>query len=202
MKQFITILVLAMLTGCAGEFDLFSHPDHTDARFPGGSIDEDGNPTTSSPDAEPQVEGLEPGFTIEREEVKLLPYHTRMQKLARVTGLSVDDPLFDELRASRYDLGDHNYGQGIGPDLSWTANKMSIWVRALRPVCNSEAMASKYPFLPEHLNELVLDAYGREATQADLADFDEVVNDAGLSDADRYEAVCLAVLTSTEFVAQ
>jgi hypothetical protein len=201
MKKLLTICVLAMLAGCAGEFDVFTNPDDPNTQFPGDGADGD---DTDSPDGEggAETEQLEPGFVIQREEVHLLPFHTRMQKLSRVTGLPVDDPLFDELNRSRYDLGDHNYGQGIGPDLSWTANKMSIWVRGLRPVCNSEAMASKYPFLPEHLNEMILDAYGREATEDDLADYDEILNDVELSDADRYEAVCLSVLTSTEFVAQ
>ena len=201
MKNLLTILVLATLAGCAGEFDVFTDPDGPSVQFPAGEVDENGNPV-SGEDGEQQVEQLEPGFAIHREEVRLLPYHTRMQKLSRVAGVSVDDPIFDELRQSRYDLGDHNYGQGIGPDLSWTANKMSIWVRGLRPVCNSEAMASNYPFLPEHLNEMLQAAYGREATQEDLADYESILSDVTLSDADRYEAVCLAVLTSTEFVAQ
>lgn len=202
-KILVTLTALIFGAGCAGEFDLSADPDSTQVLFPGGEVDENGNivtPGTANPEGESVP--LTPAFQIEKNEVRLLPFHIRMAKLSRVVNLPVEDPIFDEVMAHRYDLGDHNYGQSVGPDLSWNASKISVWVDAIRPVCASEAMALAYPTLPEELNALLLAAYGREATTDDLADYDAVLADVTLSDAERYEAVCLAVLTSSEFVAQ
>lgn len=170
-------------------------------------IDENGNssPTSTSPGT-PNVPGdntvtedLEPGFTFQRDEVRLLPFHTRVQKLVTVTGLAADDPLFDQLYRSRYDLGDHNYGQGVGPELSWNATKIGLWVRVLRPVCASDAFATRYD-LPSETALLMSAAYGRTPGADEV---DAIVQGvAGLDEAGTYEAVCLAVLTSAEFVAQ
>lgn len=203
MKLLLTALVMTMLTGCAGEFDLFADPERTQASFPGAEVGEDGKIKTpgTDPGTTVETETLEPGFVLEKQEVRLLPFHVRMEKLSRVTGLPTEDPLFDEIWRNRYDLGDHNYAQGIGADLSWNATKMSVWVRAIQPICNSEAMASRYPALPEHLNELVTEAYGREATMEDLEIFEDAIAEEQLADAERYQAVCIAVLTSSEFVA-
>ncbi len=202
----MVLVVGSFLWGCAGEFDLSTTGD-TEVSFPDAVVDENGRVTVpgrpgSTADPEPEVRPIEAGFQLERTEVRVLPFHTRMQNLARVTGLPVEDPLFDELRARRYDLGDHNFGEGVGADLSWNASKMAIWVEALRPVCASEAMATRYADLPADLDSLVTNAYGRPVTEADRADFQAVLGSVELSDADRYEAVCLTILTSSEFVAQ
>jgi len=203
MKVWMVTALLLTSSACAGEFDIFADPDGGEVMFPGGGVGTDGRITGGATTMGPgtQVVPLAPGFTIERNEVRLLPFHVRMEKLSRVTGLAKDDPLFDEIWAHRYDLGDHNYGQGVGPDLSWNASKMSVWVESLRPVCNSEAIATRFPSLPENVGDLLASAYGRPAAAEDLADFQAVVNEVQLDDAARYESVCLAVLTSSEFVA-
>ena len=199
----ITVTLL-MASACAGEFDMYADPEGTEVRFPGGMIGEDGKiikPGDGTTEQPVETIPLTPGFTIEKTEVRLLPFHIRMEKLSRVTGLALDDPLFDELWGHRYDLGDHNYGQGIGPDLSWNASKMSVWVESLQPVCNSEAVAVKFPSLPDNPGDMISAAYGRPAGAEDLADFQAVLGEVPLDEAARYQSVCLAILTSSEFVA-
>lgn len=201
ISKYLAILLALMISaGCAGEFDVVADPESSE-RFP-SATDEEGGVTGGPADPGVETVPLKPGFAIEKNEVRLLPFHIRLAKVSRVVALPPSDPIFSELLAHRYELGDHNFGQSIGADLSWNASKMAVWVEALRPVCASEAMATAYPTLPEELNAMLLAAYGREATPEDLADYDAVLADATLSDADRYEAVCLAVLTSSEFVAQ
>lgn len=202
ISTYLAILMALMISaGCAGEFDVVADPESSD-RFPAAEHSEDGEASDGTTTPGVETVALKPGFVIEKNEVRLLPFHIRLAKLTRVVKLPAEDPIFSELFARRYELGDHNFGQSIGPDLSWNASKMAVWVDALRPVCASEAMAIAYPTLPEELNAMLLAAYGREATPEDLADYDAVLADATLSDADRYEAVCLTVLTSSEFVAQ
>lgn len=203
MKTLTVIIAALALVGCAGEFDVFADQDDPQILLPNGTdTNDDSDPTSPETGGGTGTTPLAPGFEVHKEEVRLLPFHIRMQKLGSLTGLSSNDPLFDELRDNRYDLGDHNYAQGIGADLSWNASKISIWVRGLQPICASEAMSMRYTELPAQLDELILAAYGREATPDDIATFDDALSDVQLDDAARYQAVCLAVLTSSEFVAQ
>ncbi len=193
----LTLLAALFTTGCVGEFDFSSDSDvelvdpQAPDKSPDDTVDEDDENT----------EVLPPAFELGRENVQLLPYRVRMNKLARVTGLPADDSVFDDLNRNRYALGDHNFGQGIGADLSWSASKMKTWVEGLEPVCASAAMQERYPQLPEQANELMIAAYGREAQQEDLALVEDTLAEIGMTDAaTRYRAVCLAVLSSVEFV--
>lgn len=191
LRQFAILTLLASLlvsTACEGTVDLLE-------------IDPETGETVSI-GGEESEEQLPPAFELRKDAVQLLPFHVRMAKLSRVTGVPESDPIFDDVRASRYDLGDHNFAQGIGPDLSWNASKIALWVETLRPVCQSAQMRERYPYLPEHLNELLTEAYGREATADDLALYEDVLATSTAPEAETYEAVCLAVLTSTEFVAR
>lgn len=197
MKQ-LALFVFLFAVGCAGEFEMTMDADvpPSIADNPAAvDTDGDGVPDTIA-------EELTPGFALRREEVRLLPFHVRIQKLTHVTGLAPNDPLFDQVWTARYDLGDHNYGQGIGPDLSWNASKMATWVRALRPVCTSEAMAQRFPALPENVDALFAAAYGRAASTEEVGEIQAAINAQNLDEAGRYESTCLAVLTSSEFVAQ
>jgi len=150
------------------------------------------NPTT-------EEEPLPPAFSLPREYAQLLPFHVRMKKHAAVTGVEPQDPMFDLVLRNRYGLGDHNFGQGVGAVLTWSAAKMSVWVRAMQPVCASDAMRNRYPSLPEHLNEFAVAAYGREVNQEDLELVDDAIADV-TDPEQRYEAICLAMLSSMEFV--
>lgn len=197
----LTVMML-MLSACAGEFDMSSDGPDTDAMFgTPGATNPDGTPVDPTAETPVQTEELTPGFSIERNEVRLLPFHVRVQKLAQVSGLDPQDPMFDEVWAGRYDLGDHNYGQGIGPDLSWNASKMAKWVEALQPLCASEQMATLYD-LPADTGALLAAAYGRTPDAEEVAMFTDAVDAQMLDEAARYQAICLAILTSSEFVAQ
>lgn len=152
-------------------------------------------PRSSTPDAGTTT----PAFSLPREYAQLLPFHVRINKLSSIAGLPSNDPSFDAVWRNRYALGDHNFGQGIGADLTWSAAKMSTWVKSVKPICASEAMKSRFPALPEDLNEFAIAAYGREVTQEDLELVETAVELSPVPE-QRYEAVCLAILSSMEFV--
>lgn len=201
MKRLSLMMMLLILPACAGEFDMFTNGAESSDGWGSPSPNAPHNPDAPSiVDPNIDTEELTPGFTLQREEVRLLPFHIRLAKLATLTGLATDDPLFDRLLSSRYDLGDHNYGQNVGPDLSWNASKIALWVRAIQPICTSEAMAMRYD-LPQDTSALLAAAYGRSPEADELVDF-EAVQQQNLDEAGQYEAICLAVLTSSEFVAQ
>jgi hypothetical protein len=132
-------------------------------------------------------------------EIQLLPFTVRMSKLAYVLDRPVTDPLFDELVQQRFALGDHEYARALRPDGRWSARKMGIWVKGLLPLCESNRFAELYPAVATSPDALVYRAYGRlmDMTERMLI-FDILQSMDGNVDT----AVCLALLSSLEFVAQ
>ncbi len=156
-----------------------------------------GEVTTLDPKAEPPR-----GFTVPQADVQLLPFSVRFARLRAVTGANADDPMFAKLLESRTTLGDYDFAKGVQPDTSWTALKITQWVTALKPVCASMQMRLRYPDLPGNLAQLVEAAYGRAMTADDLTAVNEVT--AGipaLTAEERRDGICLAVLSSMEFLA-
>ncbi|WP_169791681.1 hypothetical protein [Sandaracinus amylolyticus] len=143
-----------------------------------------------------------PAFVAPLESVTLLPFDVRLQRVADAVGVSTDDPILADLRAARLELGDHDYGAGVAPDLAWSARRMTSWARALRPVCASEAMRARYPALRDALEELAIAAYGRRATPEDYDAYDAALAEVPLVGDAQYRAMCIALLSSTELVAR
>lgn len=151
------------------------------------------------------AEAPPPGLAFEaaRDKLLLLPFDVRLNRLASVAGVPASDPIFDEVRRQRYELGDHDYANGTAPDLTWTASRMAVWLRAVEPVCASQAMRDRHPSLRDGLDDFVLAAYGRRATPDDYAAYDEEVAASGALDPDaERRAMCLALLSTTELVAR
>lgn len=179
-----TRVVWLLLVGCMGEIG--SPPPREDIARP------------DDPEVVPTTAFEEPS-----DRMQLLPFDVRLNRLASVVGVPASDPIFDEVRARRFELGDHDYARGTGPDLSWTASRMAVWLRAVRPVCDSPQMRERYPTFAGSLDALVLAAYGRRATAADHDAYDAAIaGGAPVDEAATYRASCLAFLSSTEFVAR
>ncbi len=164
----------------------------TAADPPAGSTGSTGAPADPLPDP----------FELNREQVRLLPFAVRFKRLQQLVGLPEADPAFDVLRARRYELGDYNYALGVSPDLTWNATRMQVWIAAMRPVCGSAAMKSRFPDFPGHLDDLLTAAYGYAATPALLDSYEDLLGDAQFDETARYELVCLSALSALEFVAQ
>lgn len=134
-------------------------------------------------------------FQISRE-VQILPFATRLAKLKRVAGDK--ESLFIEIQDNRYELGDFDFAQGIGQDLTWTQTRMNIWIRSLQPICSSSDIKVKYPFSTK-AQEFLKVAYGREPTSTDQQMIDQVAAQSA-SDDERTQIFCTVVLASLEFV--
>lgn len=176
-----------------------------------GSTSEGGESTGTPPPATTDGaddDGDEPApplpdpFHLDRTNVKLLPFRVRFEKLQALLGLPAEDPAFDVLRARRYELGDYDYAGGVIPDLTWTTAKISVWIAAMLPICRSPQMHATFPAFPDALDDLMAAAYGTAAGPDQLADYEDLLGDATLDDASRYDSICASVLTALEFVAQ
>lgn len=186
MTRTLGVLALAaasLLAACTGDIDVFGHDQPAKA-------------------PESSTESVE-GFDLAIEQPQLLPFNVRIGRVAAVVGLPTTDPVFELLRKNRTGLGDHDFANGQQPDRLWTASRMALWVRSLKPVCASKAMRDRYPSLPADLPALVENAFGRPATDDDRAIVTEALASATeLDEATRYEIACLALLSSAEFVVQ
>jgi hypothetical protein len=113
----------------------------------------------------------------------------------------LDSPILADVYARRYQLGDHDHANLVAPNLKWSPDHMEVWVKALRPFCASPEVQSRYPDLATDPTALVRAAFARDPDSEELAAFDEVAS--GQTDAaGRHRMVCLAVLSSLEFVAR
>jgi hypothetical protein len=148
------------------------------------------------------VEQDTPAFESGRASVELLPFAVRLSRVAQVLAVTTDDPALGEMRDRHLELGDHDFATGVRPNLTWTSSRMSAWVSTLIPVCQSQAMRTRFPTLPGDAGGLMAAAYGRTATDQDLDAIDEALADVPIDDEERYMATCLAILSSVEFVAR
>jgi hypothetical protein len=143
-----------------------------------------------------------PAFEVPKNQVELLPFSVRLARVAQIAGVATDDPMLAEIQARAAELGDHDFASGVRPNLAWTAARMSTWVKALQPVCTSEAFRARYPDMGEDPSALIAAAWGRPATEADLADIEAALDGVAIDSEERMQAVCFAVLSSVELVAK
>jgi hypothetical protein len=143
-----------------------------------------------------------PAFEVAKNQVELLPFRVRLARVAQVAGVATDDAMLEEMRARAAELGDHDFSTGIRPNLAWSAARMGTWVKALKPVCTAEAFRTRYPDFASDPSALIAAAYGRPATEADLADIEAALDGIAIDSEERTQAVCFAVLSSVEFVAK
>ena len=194
---FAAVLSALAGIGCTGQI--------TDA---GGGVTGAGPGTKTGgggPAAAPAVMvpgGVDESFVLPVDSVSLLPFDVRVEKVASVVGVTPSDPVLQPLRDASGDLGGYDFANSRKPDYTWTALRISDWVRVIKPVCASSQMHGRYPTLPAGLPALIESAYGRSVTPDDSAAIDASLMGLTLDDAGRYEAVCLSVLSSLEFLAQ
>ncbi|MBL8957907.1 MAG: hypothetical protein JNK82_44440 [Myxococcaceae bacterium] len=146
---------------------------------------------------------LEPprGFTVPEQTVQLLPFQVRFQRLLAVTGAPATDPMFELLLQNRTSLGAYDYANGVQPDKSWTALRITQWVTALKPICGSQAMKNRFPDLPVSLGPFIEAAYGRSSTADDTSAVTESMTGLTLTAEERRDGICLSILSSMEFIA-
>lgn len=195
-------MTLLLSLGCSGNI---GQPSPETLRAP--TVEAAPTPAPSDPRAPAPTPTpappLEDPFTLSRTSIQLLPYSVRLSKVAAVLGLPSSHPLLAPLRDAHVALGDHDYAHGIPADRSWSAAKLTAWVAAVRPVCASSELAARYPTLPERPDALIEAAYGRAADEDDRQELAAALAEAvAPTQAAEREAVCLAVLSSLEMVAQ
>lgn len=206
-----TILVTLLATsGCYTGLDGVAEPALGDGGI--AQDDDDGPDGGDGPDSgddgdsgdrgdpEPAEEEEDP-FALPGTEARLLPFHVRMTNLANVVGVEKDHFIFDDLYMRRVQLGDHDFSGNIAADLAWNAQKMSVWVKSLEPVCTSIQFQERYPGIGADPTPLLQQVFARDPDADELAAFADLVG--GTPDPAAADLMtCYAALSSLEFVAQ
>ncbi|MCR9161521.1 MAG: hypothetical protein ACE37F_30100 [Nannocystaceae bacterium] len=176
----------------------------TDATAGDGSDDapDDDGPDEPDGDGEdPEPAEDEDPFELPGTEARLLPFHVRMTNLANLVGVEKDHFIFDELYMRRIQLGDHDFSGNIAADLAWNAQKMSVWVKSLEPVCGSIQFRDRYPNVSANPTPLLQQVMAREPDAEELEAYAAIV--AGAPDTATADLLtCYAALSSLEFVCQ
>jgi hypothetical protein len=159
-----------------------------------------GGGSASSTPSTPTSTQAGPPFKVRNSEPELVPFDTRVRRIAAALGVQTDNPMFAEMTKNALKLGDYDYAAGALPDSSWNANRIAGWVNALKPVCASPEMKAKYPALPDNLPQLVRAAWGHVPSDQDTADFKEALAASSVDAVVAYESTCMAVFTAAEFV--
>ena len=199
-KMLALLLVPMLAGGCYSGLD--SGPkggaggdggDAADGGDAGDAGQDDGTPQ------EPDPEEPSAPFRVPGDEARLLPFPVRMQNLARVTGQTLDHPMFLELMELRFQLGDHDFATGVAPDLRWSSDKMQYWVRGLKPVCASTEMAAAYPDLLTDPRPLMRQAWGHEPSAEEVEALADLEGGT-VPPEQQFMMTCIAVLTALDFV--
>lgn len=154
----------------------------------------------SAPSVAPPTSQIAARFKIARSAPTLLPFETRLRRVATVLGVSTSDPTLEPLRAAHLALGDHDYANSVQADGLWLATRMNAWVRVLLPICQSSVMRTRYPSFPDAYASLAGNAWGRDITPSEVADLTNDISESGAQPDQAYVSVCLSVLSAAEFV--
>lgn len=191
--------LLPGLAACYSGVGDGNRPAQADDSASGAEGDGDGDaPGTSGSD--PLEEEPEHPYSLPGDQVNLMPFHARLANLAMVLGVEQDDPILDTVKDVRYQLGDHDWANGYAADLRWSADRMQVWVRALKPICDSSVMRTRYPDLVQDPGSLQRVAWGREPTGEDLDAMSSMMTSSDHDWDTQYRLMCLAVLSSLDFV--
>lgn len=196
VSLFVVLVVLSVLalTGCTGA--VADENPYSGAH----SANPEANPENLNPENNPDLNGpsTDVGFALNTTNVRLLPFEVRVGKLEVASGMDRTDPAFAGLMDAAVQLGGSNHAAGVAADLTWSSNRITTWVRHLKPICSSENFQ---PYAS--VAELVTRAYGRDANDEDIELVRSTLADSGVTDeGERNLITCLAVLSSTEFVLQ
>ncbi|MBK7843227.1 MAG: hypothetical protein IPJ71_05950 [Bdellovibrionales bacterium] len=138
-------------------------------------------------------------FLIARADVRLIPYKSIESKIKYLIA-DLPASVLQPMRAINFQMSDYDYSQGISPESSWGRTKMSDWMTALMPICQSVQLHQQYTF-PAQAIGFIERAYGRNKLATDDQLITEVTAIATNND-EKIELLCVIVLSSAEFVGQ
>lgn len=124
-----------------------------------------------------------------------LPFQVRLTKVTRSAGSAAN---LSGLINNRFALGDYNFGVGQTPNYNWQATEMVEWLTGLQPVCAAADLKVRYPY-PAGLNAFFQLNYGRDMNSEDKAAV-AAVDSLNATASEKFEIVCMAMLTSREFI--
>ncbi len=198
MRRFVCTLSL-VAAACSGQV------------LPGGSGNTPAPSASGQEPSQPDQPANTPGSVAPTERAfaplagraALLPFGVRLTKLAAIAGVAETDALLESVVQRKLDLGAHDFGANIAPDLQWSAQRMVAWIQAVAPICDNAKFKSRYANWKTALPQFARAAWGRNSTDGDQAALDAALTEVNFANDDsKWRATCLALLSSSELVTQ
>lgn len=127
-----------------------------------------------------------------------LLFQVRLGKVAHSLNIAENDTALSSLRTNRFVLGDYDFANAVSPRTTWESSDMGRWLENIQPACTGTRPTNPWPTAA---NTLFARAYGRAMSSADTM----IVNDIdrmAIPGEEKYEILCLVLLTSMEFIAR
>lgn len=124
-------------------------------------------------------------------------FRARLAKLASLMGSAAHTSL-SKLKADRLLLGDYDFSAAIIPKESWEATDMKAWVQAIEPVCASTDLRSRFPW-SSGASAFVTATLGRQPSSIETGIIQDI-NQESISDSEKFDVLCITILSSLEYV--
>lgn len=149
----------------------------------GGSLD----------DADPVQVYMEFNMTPAKEP---LLFQIRLGKTASALNVMESHSSLATLRNNRLALGDYDYANGVAAKTTWESSDMKRWLESVQPACSGTRPTNPWP---NAANALFVRAYGRGLSADDTVILNDI-DRLNLPGEEKYEILCLVLLSSMEFV--
>ncbi len=123
-------------------------------------------------------------------------FQVRLGKVASSLNVPESHTSLNTLQTNRFMLGDYNFAQAIAPNSNWESSDMVRWLENLQPACVGTRPTTPWP---EGGTNLMTRTYGRTISSADSMILNEIDN-LNITSNEKYEILCLVLLSSLEFV--
>lgn len=126
-------------------------------------------------------------------------YRHRLLKVYSLVGNN-STTYMANLLDNRYLLGDYDYSIGVTPKFSLETNDIYNWLTSVESVCRAPSLATKYIW-PNGASSFMQTALARSLQSVDTGIINDIQATAA-TDIERMEILCMATLTSLEFLSK
>jgi mono/diheme cytochrome c family protein len=127
-----------------------------------------------------------------------LLFQVRLGKVANSLNVAEIHTALGPLRNNRFLLGDYDFANAVSPRTTWESSDMGRWLENIQPACSGTRPSNPWPAAATNL---FTRAYGRAMSPADTM----IMNDLdrlSIPGEEKYEILCMVLLSSMEFVAK
>ena len=130
--------------------------------------------------------------------IEPLLFQVRLGKVANTLNVAESNSALGSLRNNRLLLGDYDFANSVSPRTTWESSDMGRWLENIQPACSGTRPTNPWP---SAANTLFTRAYGRAMSADDTVIMNDI-DRMNIPGDEKYEILCMVLLSSMEFVAR